>query len=797
MLKQLVACCLLLVLFAVNTASAVTSDADVAVDNHADTNGGVHSADSTTAIRVSDIRIEGLTITSIDAVFAALALTVDAPLTNAAIATAIRTVYALGYFSDVRSYLDGDTLVFALEERELIASITIEGNKLLPEEGLLESLGSLGVKEGKLFLANAAYDIITAVRRAYEEQGYFNVQIELDATSPKNGYLDLILRIEERAKVSLDRIIITGNKHISDDDLFDVMQLQSPSTIQFFTNSYDALQLNADLEAIKNLYLTRGYLDAEILSSTVKVTPDEKGIYIVIDISEGEQYKVRNATAVGTHPFIESVFIPLVKQSEKGIYNQQTTNYVQEIIRNQLADVGYMYAEVTVDKVLDKKTKEVDVTFVVDAKQQQQVRFIHFQGNRVTADIVLRREMRQYENTTASQKAIRLSRGRLLRLGYFKTVTIETVAVQPGIVDLLVEVEEQARLTLSANISYSSVNKGGLGGQYSSINVLGTGQDIDFSIFLSSGEDKVSLAHHVPAFLDSGYSLRTTLYYQQSRFTESDISNYRRENNGLKVALGYALSERQRIEYGLAFDVAKITVGSSPVQEITTYVNDEGTKYVDYIFSLTHSYSSLNSGFLPTSGLSIRTALESTLPSSDAQFAILSSRFTSYVSLFDAALIWRFNSNLGYGFAYGDTKYFPFYRYFNVGDLSSLRGFQYAGVGPRSLEADGDLSTYAFGGNALVSLRNSLIYGTEGMKANNVRMSLFLDVANSYNTDCILLHAGCEDTVDLADLRASYGVAVIWYSVIAPMTFSYAIPLNATNTDLTRSFQFGLGVAAF
>lgn len=757
---------------------------------------------------ISDIRLQGLQRVSAGTVFNLLPVNVGDTVDEVSIRQLIRLLFDSGYFNDIRMARDDDVLVISLTERPAIESIEIDGNKAIKTEALLEGLGQQGLKEGEIFKQATLDRVGIELERQYVAQGRYGAAIQTDVEELPRNRVAIKIDIEEGKNSGIQHINLVGAEVFDQAVLLGELELQHPSLFSFYRNDdkYSREKLGGDLEKLESFYRDRGYVEFEIESTQVSITPDRRQVYITINVEEGDKYTVRDVNLVGELNDIRPEDLRrLFIIGPDQVFSQALVTATEERITQALGNSGYTFASASgVPKINDDGT--VDVEFFVDAGKRAYVRRITFSGNSVTQDEVLRRELRQMEGGWASTSQIDLSKLRLERLGYFREVNVETpqVAGTDDQIDVDFTVEEQPSSSISATLGYSQGYGLILGANYQANNVLGTGNTLGAGISFSEFQRSANFSFFDPYYTMDGISRGFNIYARESNYDEANIARYTTNAYGAGINFGFPIGETQRINFGGTIEYTEITEGRFPAQEISEFIEKNGNDSLNYKANLSWQSSTLNRGLFPTRGRSQSLALEASVPGSDLQFYKLVYQGQMYVPIRGAWTV-RLRTELGYGDSYGSSDSLPFYEHFFAGGFGSVRGFESNTLGPRStdpaIDIDGDGipdpifndDPAPFGGNLLTEASAELIFPIPFIEDNRqFRPVLFVDAGNVFNTNCPDVSTICSD-FDFDEIRYSVGLSVTWITGLGPMTFGIAKPFNEGPYDETESFQFELG----
>lgn len=757
---------------------------------------------------ISDIRVNGLQRVSAGSVFSAMPLNVGDRADEYRLVEATRSLFRTGFFQDIQLGRDGTALIITVVERPSISKIEIEGNKAIKTEDLLKGLNQSGLAEGEIFQQATLDAVRNELQRQYVAQGRYSASLETSAVPQPRNRVELKIKINEGSVAAIKHINIVGNTVFPDDDLTLDFQLKKTNLLSFFYNDdkYAREKLAGDLERLRSYYLDRGYINMDITSTQVSITPDKKSVYITINVAEGERYTVREVKLSGdlkVVPKEEIEALMLIKEGQ--VFSRKVMTNTSELITRRLGNEGYTFANVNGIPEPHEEDHSVSLTFVVDPGRRAYVNRINFRGNTKTADDVLRREMRQMEGGWASTYLIDQSKTRLERLGYFKEVSVETLPV-PGVddqIDVNFAVEEQPSGSVSASAGFAQTSGIILGISISQDNFLGTGNRVSIGLNKSEYKTSYNFGFTDPYWTKDGISLGYNTFYTATDYddSETDISSYSVDSFGAGVTMGYPISETGRVSFGLSIQNDTIDTGTYTVDEIFRFLDEEGDSYLNLKAHAGWSESTLNRAVMPNRGYSQSLSAETTLPGSDLSFFKIDYNSQFFTPL-DRDRTLRFHARLGYGDSFGSTTRLPFYEHYYAGGFNSVRGFKENTLGPRSTpsngsnpgtEVDEDGDEDPFGGNLLVTGGVEVIFPMPFVKdQRSFRTSVFWDVGNVFDTKCRSDADTCS-TFSLTDMASSIGVGGTWISGFGPLSFSLALPIKRPSDSETEIFQFSMG----
>ena len=762
---------------------------------------------------VNDIRIAGLQRVSTGSIFNTIPISVGDKIDDRKIVDITRALFATEQFDDIQIGRDGNALIITVAERPSISSIDISGNSALKTEILLESFDGIGITEGQVYKRSTLERMKAELVRSYSSQGRYGAGVEIYETPQPRNRVSISIEIDEGESAKIDGITILGNNIFSDEDLLDVMELSEGSWLSFLSNDdqYSREKLQGDLENLESYYLDRGYLQFSIESSQVSISRDRSSIYITYIISEGPQYTISDVKIVGDMPINEELIDPIIETQKDITYSQAQITQIEEIFTSLLGNEGYAFASVKGQPDIDEEMLEVDLSFVIDPGKRTYTRKILFEGNEITQDDVLRREMRQFEGAWASDDKIEQSRVRLERLGFFKEVNVETVPV-PGTddqIDVKFRVEEETTGNVGGNLGYSDFGLM-IGFNLQERNFLGTGNSVGIAINKSIYQEVYNLSFYDPYYTIDGASRGYSLYYRKTDYGEFNIANYTSDSQGLGIQFGYPISDTQRVGLNLTYDKTEIDQGTLPVRDILDFLLEEGNSFQTVSAQAVWSRITLNRGMFPTDGASTEALFLATLPLSDINYYKLNIRQKFYQPLNVWDLVFGFQGEIGYLAPYGDTNNVPFFQHFYAGGPRSLRGFESNTLGPRATPSpcygfdtvndlcpplidsnfDGIPDSPAYnqsiiyqrddpiGGDVKIEGSMQLIFKLPMVEdQRSMRTAFFFDFGNVFAMECREYQVSCyKPSID--ELRYSIGVGLTWITGFGPMSFAISKPYN-------------------
>lgn len=736
---------------------------------------------------IEDIRVEGLQRVSAGTVFNYLPVKIGDLFDDRQSAESIKALFKTGFFKDVRLEQDGNVLVVVVDERPSIANVKIEGNKDISTEDLNKALKGVGLSEGKVFDRQILDKVEQELRRQYYSRGKYGLKIDSSVTELSRNRVSINIKISEGKVAKIKQINIVGNNVFSDDELLDQFELSTPNLLSFYTKNdqYSKQKLSADLERLRSYYLDRGYINFEIESTQVSITPDKKEIYITINIKEGEVYTVNEVKLTGKLIVPPEEVTPLVKIGPSDTFSRKEATETSKAISDRLGDEGYIFANVNMVPDINEAQKTVDITFFIDPGKQVYVRRINFHGNTKTRDEVLRREMRQMEAAWASTSKIERSKTRLERLGYFQEVNVETPAVAGTTdqIDVNYNVVEKPSGNLMAGVGFSQAQGIIFNASVTQDNVFGTGKRINLTFNNSSVNTIYRIGYFNPYTTLDGISSGFDLSYRNTDASRMYIARYNTDVASAGANLGIPLNEFDSLRFNLDLEHTKLDAASRSSQEILDFIEENGSKYNTLSISAGWVHDTLNRAIFPTKGGAQRISVLASMPFSDLSYYKASYKLQHYFPI-AKDLTFMVEGEIAYGDGYGDTRDLPFFEHYFAGGPQSVRGFQPNTLGPRTRpNSQGFGGNDPFGGSSKLVGTAELFFPVPFMQdSKNLRLGTFIDAGNVF-----------DGTYDLGEIRYSAGLSARWLSPFGALAFSVAQPINASGRDEIQNFQFSFG----
>ncbi len=782
---------------------------------------------------VGDIRIEGLQRISEGTVYNYLPVNIGDQLDERRVAEALRALYGTGFFRDVELRRDGGTLVIVVLERPSIESFEIKGNKDIKTEDLNKSLRNVGLAVGKTFDQSVLDEVKQYLTEQYFSRGKYAVRIDAKVEDVPGNKVKINVDVNEGKRARIRQINLVGNTAFSDEDILEKFELRTPHWLSWYKQDdrYARETLSGDLEKLRSYYMDRGYANFRVESTQVAIAPEKDDMFITVNVSEGDVFKVSDVKLAGNLVVSEPELRRLLQIKAGDTYSRKQITASTEAISARLGLDGYAFAKIDPVPQANNDTKEISLTFLVEPGNRVYVRRVNFNGTTGVNDEVFRREMRQLEGAYLSNAAVDRSKQRIQRLPFIEKVEVENTPVPgtPDLVDVNFEIKEGLPGQFGGGIGYSESQSVILNGNFVHSNFMGTGNRIAAEINSGRYSKSYSFSHTDPYTTVDGLSRTISFGYRDITQFTSATSDFDTQTATVGMDYGYPITEFQSLRFGVSVQQAELVTSSlNSAPEAIDWVRNNGdtstrvasyedvngnpvpyniygSKFNTYELTLGWGYDSRNRAIFADRGMRHRVNFGYTLPGSEVEYWTASYDYLQFIP------IWRgftlmFNAEVAYGQALGDTTAMPPYRNFFAGGPDSVRGYRENRLGPQ------DFYGNPYGGNLRTVAQTEILLPMPEKWRNSARFSLFYDIGNVFSTEDINFVSpgdGLDPTTRVpADYDFSYdalkhsaGVAVQWLAPLGVFRFSYAIPLNARKErpdrygDEKEGFQFSIGQA--
>ncbi len=729
---------------------------------------------------VQDIRVEGAQRLEPETVISHLTLAKGDHPTPDAIDASLKSLYATGLFADARIALDGTTLVVSVDENPIINRITFEGNENTSKEDLEKELQ---LKPRQVYTLPRVQRDVQRILEVYRRSGRFAAVVEPKLIKLDQNRVDLVFEITEGTRTGVRSISIVGNNAFDDDALRQVVNTRESAWYKFFTvtDYYDPDRLNYDKELLRKFYLNAGYVDFRVLSAVAELTPDHKDFFITITVEENQRYKFGAISLKSEIKGLDAETLRKELTTHPGEwYSSDQIEKSITRLTTVLGDRQFAFITIVPETEKHKDNRTVDINYTIKSSERVYISRIDINGNNLTVDKVIRRQLQLAEGDPYSTSKIHKSEQNLKDLGFFEEAKVTSVqGAQPDRAALKVDVKEKSTGQIAIGAGFSSTD-GVLGNfSISEHNFMGQGQDVRLGATVSGRTKQVDTSFTEPYFLDRDLSAGVDLFRTQT--DNQNLSSYDSTSTGFGLRLGYPFSEdlRQRVNYSFHDDTIK-NVGS----DASIYIADQQGTSVTSSIGQELTYDTRDSKLDPTLGYVVNLGSDVAGLGGSRKWVRGKIGGTQYYPIADDYIvsgsveggeIWGLN---------GPTKINE--RYFLGGD--NLRGFEYAGVGPRDIS---NSNKDSIGGNRFGRGSAELTTPTPLPPDLGLKAHFFVDAGVLDRADETQI--GTDVLARDGQVRLSAGIGFTWASPFGPIRLDFAEPLMKRAYDKIQHIHFSFG----
>lgn len=750
---------------------------------------------------VRDIQIDGLEYVSPATAENYIPLKRGETLSAKKTATIVRSLYKSGFFDHISLSRHGNTLVVHVVERPAIGQLKISGNSVIPTDKLTSVMKSMDIAQGSIYNPSILERIRQSLLNQYYMLGRYNARVDINTSPMSRNRVAVSIVISEGVTAKIKGISIIGNRAFSESALIKQLDMSTTGIMTLITqrDRYSEVRLDSSIEKLRGYYMDHGYVKVTVKSAQAQVTPDRKSVYVTFVIDEGSPYTLESYDITGKYPGTKDDIKQFVKIQPGEIFSRQKLLDAQKAISKYLGEQGYMFASINIKPKINDKQHTVIITFQVNAGQHTYVRHVTFSDNNRTNDVVLRREIQQFEASPASTTKLDDSKQRLTLLPYIKDVemSVNRVPDKEDQVDVNYKIKEDNSAQASLKLGYSPVYSLILGAGLNQKNFFGTGNTLGINFQRSQYEQYYGIDYTNPYYTEDGIS--RSLSFSISRLDPGSAENvngsYTTNEYNLGVLYSLPVGQEQgafsRFQYGVSYQNTLVNlINKNLSAQVNRFVMENGRHFQELDLKVGFSRDSRDKAIFPTKG-SFQTIFADAfapLDSESLSFYIGSYSGRWYEPITDQFILTQ-RANLAYGNGFHGVQDFPFYKNFYTGGIDSVRGYLGYTLGPR------DSTGKALGGNMLVNGSIGLIF--PNYLSDSLRTSVFVDAGNVYTS---LNNRGFGNlSTNSGPVRFSTGLEADVLTPFGPVEISAGLPLNPRDAhsniagDSVEYFQINLG----
>ena len=730
------------------------------------------------------IQVEGNQRIEAASILAFAAIERGTAVSAAALNAAYQRVLGSGLFASVEFVPNGNTLVIRVAEYATINRISFEGNLRIKDADLADIIGSTS---RRVYAPAQAEADATAITEAYQAKGRIAASVTPRIINRDDNRIDLVFEIREGRVVEIERLSFVGNQAFSDRRLRQVLQTKQAGFLRQLIqrDTFVPERLEFDKRALTDFYLSRGYVDFQVLSASSDVVRDRSGYFVTFAVREGIPYRFGEISVASEVEGVDAAAYQAVVRLRPGVTYSPTLidNTIQRLEALALQQ-GLNFARIDPRVTRDDRNQTLAVSFVLVTGPRVFVERIDIEGNATTLDKVVRRQFRTVEGDPFNPREIRDSAERIRALGYFSDAAVDTregSASDQVIVD--VNVTEQPTGSLSFGVSYG-VNAGvGFGVGFAEQNFLGRGQILSVDVDTASETASSAINFIEPAFLGRDLRFRFNAYYRQS---DNSFARYDTQNIGISPSFEFPVSRNGRLElrYSVAEDTIKnVDQGTGGTTGSSNIVKLEEGAVLSSAVGYSYSWDTRRGGLNPNGALVLRFGQDFAGLGGDTRSVATTALFLAETKVLSEEVTLRAIVEGGALTSFGGNSRSTD-RFFLNG---KIRGFEPNGIGPRDLAVD---NKDALGGNLFAVARFEADFPLGLPEEYGITGGAFLDVGSVWSLDNANGGAtGASVVDDSLKLRSAIGVSVYWITPIGPLRFNFSKALAKESYDREQTFD--------
>lgn len=751
---------------------------------------------------INEIQIEGNQRVETDAIRIHISQQAGQPEDPAAVDQDIKAIYKMGFFDTVNveiRQLGGKTvLIYVVKERPQITDVRFDGMKAIRSTDD-KIVAAVKLHPGSILDPARVKETINGITHVYEDSGYLDAKVTFRTVLEPDNTAMAVFDVVEGAKVEVTSIEFTGNKTFSAKQIRGVMDTSTHNFLSFFTGqgTLDKKKLQEDVDHIQAFYYDNGFLNVQV--SQPKITRTGNTISILFAIDEGEPYRFGRITIAGNLRFPRRELTPLLTLKSGQRFEGAAMQHNVLVLSDFYSNRGYAFVNVDPRTRLDPSLHRINVTFYVNPGHEVLINRIIITGNTKTSDKVIRREMQIQEQAPYSAEAIRESKVRLDRLGFFNEVRITTTpSTQPDKVNLDVNVSEKGTAALQVAGGFDSYSSVFGNFTVGNTNLFGGGESLMLNAQIGFLFQNYSISYVEPWFLDIPLSMGMQLFdtkqyllsFNQSAAGFTLNSTYPLTELGFKKIGSFSLKD-MTAGLGYSFESIGIT-GLSP---LTTFqiLRYKGYTQTSEILPSIQRFT-VDNRLDPRSGTNLTFNGQIGGLGGGNQFVkgVVHGRYFYSFLKSPTWGTWVLSQGATFGIGTnlttGTGGELPLYERFFPGGVAGpadVRGYQLYSLGPLVTiynAAGTPVSVQNIGGSKELILSNEITFPI--LSGLGLRGVIFSDAGQSYT-----LHQNMDPTT----LQASYGIGVRWKSPFGPLSIDIARPINPRPADQSTVFEVGAG----
>ena len=730
------------------------------------------SISSSNAQIYQEIRVNGNERLSVETIIMFSGLKIGEDIKNKDINLSIKKLYETNYFKDIKILTDKKKIEISIIENPIIQSIKINGVK---NKSILTQLTDVTKKSEKYpYLKSKILEQNNLLLNIVRASGFYFSEIDTKIVDNEDNSVDIIYDFNLNKRAIIKKISFQGDKIFKESKLRNVIKSEEGRFWKFITsNKYlDERKIKIDEVLLKQYYQRKGYYNVNIKSSYAKNINNEY-FELIFNIDAGQKFFFNDISIEISENFNKTNFLQIdkkIKELKGKKYSSKIINKILDEIDNIILQKEYVFLNTEYEPTIVDNDK-INIRFKFKDLEQFYVDQINIFGNFITEEKVIRNSLIIDEGDPFNEVLLDKSINAIKSRGIFKSVDtitkIDESDNQKKIIDIIVEEAPTGEIFAGAGTGTSGAT---ITAGIKEKNYLGKGIKLISNLSLSENAVKGKFSVVNPNFKNTDRSINTTIESTSSDFLTT--GGFKTSRTGFGIGTGFEQYDDFYVNLDISAYYEKLETTSTASAQKRKQEGD----YLENLFSYNLTLNKLDQNYQPTDGHKI--SFNQVLPVYSDDLSVENTiSLSKYNSISDNLILsgkffFKSVNSIDDDVRVSRRVYIP---------SSRLRGFESGKIGPK----DGEEYVGGNFGSAL-NLNSTLPNILSGNE--NIDLNLFFDAATLREVDY-------DSSLESSKIRSSTGISVNWFTIIGPLSFSYAIPITKESTDETESFRFRIGTS--
>ena len=698
---------------------------------------------------------------------------------------AYQNILASGLFESVEVVPNGNRLIINVNEFPTVNKIAFEGNRRV-NDNTLKSI--IGLQPRRVFNPDKVDADRAAIVQVYADQGRLAARVTPKIIRRSDNRVDVIFEIFEGGLTEIERIGIVGNKVFSDRRLRRVLDTKQAGFLRLFVrrDTFLADRIDFDERLLTDFYNARGYIDFKVNDVNAELTEENNAYFVTFNVREGQMFRFGDVTLISERSDIDVEDFQIAVSAETGdVYSPTLMEKNLSRLEARATQLGLDFVRVTPRVTRNDADLTLDVEFVLEQGERVFVERIDITGNTTTLDRVIRRQFRISEGDPFNPRLIREAAERIRALGLFGNAGVNArEGTQPGQIIVDVEVEEQPTGSLQLGATYSGDNGFGVVIDYSERNFLCRGQALSFAI--RSGVDNQSYEFNFtePEFLNPELRFNLGLSYGE---TDNQGAAYDTNSLDITPSLSFPISDYSRLSVRGNISATQMLNASGVGSIIEAEANLE--RVDDAGFGFTYRYDTRGVGLDPSSGIAVIYNQDfGGMAGDKGAYSKSTIRTIGERAIMNEDVVLRGVFEAGWlHHSEGSSRVTD--RFFLPATV--LRGFEFAGMGPRQRSINGVIND-PLGGSKYTVAKFEVDFPLGLPEEYGMSGGAFYHAGNLWDTGATVTNQDDRLEYDNGSWRHVVGATLYWTTPIGPLRFDFTRALKKETHDVERTFDMSI-----